>query len=412
MMSSRSEHKANSIFQQTNVIPYFVAIAMSTLGGWIARFLLGWLAWDLTHSATWVGVTSALLLAPSFLFSPFFGVMADRVNPRNGMMVTLFGQMLIGALAVGVLSIGGFTLGWLLGLSVLFGLVSSATSPLRFALVPQLVERQSMHKVIAISAIIFNSSRILGPAIAGALIAHASALVAFFLTAILFLGAVLAMSRLTRLNPVQRASAGGVLSQLYAGLQFVFSHVDIRLVLLLTLVNALLGRTVLEMLPALAGKLLDGEATTLAMLTMSAGVGSILSGLLLTRVKGGEQVMLRLLFLSLISGSLVLSCFYWASSLLWAMSIIFYLSLATTMSGTCSQAIIQLVVADEFRGRVMSLWAVFSMGAPALGSLLMGGLAETIGFVGSLIGFAIFGLVATACLTQVKHQLSQGKDAP
>ncbi|MBU3069498.1 MFS transporter [Aestuariicella sp. G3-2] len=410
-MSDPSQHSTGSIFCKPNVTPYFVAVAMSTLAGWIARFLLGWQAWDLTHSATWVGVTSALLLAPSFLFSPFFGVMADRVNPRNGMVVTLLGQTIIGGLAVGVLFTDSFSLGWLLGLSVLFGFVSSASSPLRFALVPQLIERQSIHKVIATTAIIFNSSRILGPAIAGALIAHASVLMAFLLTAILFLGAVLAMSRLTRLNPLQRASAGGVLSQLYAGLRFVFAHIDIRLVLLLTLVNALLGRTVLEMLPALTGKLLGGEATTLAMLTMSAGVGSILSGLLLARVNGGERVMLRLLFFSLITASLVLSCFYWASSVWLAVFIIFSLSLATTMSATCSQAIIQLVVEDEFRGRVMSLWAVFSMGAPALGSLLMGALAESMGFVTTLIGFAVFGLMMTLGLTQLKHQLGPREES-
>ncbi|GAB3093347.1 MFS transporter [Aestuariicella hydrocarbonica] len=406
-MSDPLPHTTGSIFRKPNVMPYFLAICMSTLAGWIARFLLGWLAWDLTHSAMWVGVTSALLLAPAFVLSPFFGVMADRINPRNGLVMTLLGQMAVGGLAVCALVTGGFSLVWLLGLAVLFGTISAANTPLRFSLVPQLVARDDLHKVIATTAVIFNTSRIVGPALGGTLIVHASVMMAFVLVSILFLGAVLSMSRLTRLRPQRRAEGSGVLTQLGEGLRFTLSHMDIRMVLMLTLVNALLGRTVLEMLPALSGKLLDGQATTLAMLTMSAGIGSILSGLLLARVKGGEHTMLRLLFFSLMSAAVVLSGFYWARSLVPVMAVIFYLSLATTMSGTCSQAILQLLVADEFRGRVMSLWAVFSMGAPALGSLLMGLVVEWVGFVPGLLGFAGMALLMTLGLWRVKRQQTQ-----
>ncbi len=398
------------IFKHRHFRRYFLASCTSTLGTWTTRFLFGWLAWDLTHSAMWVGIVSALMLLPAFLLAPFFGVMADRMNAQRGMSLTLLGQVgltVVAALATGQ---GWFSLSWLLGLALACGSVASAYTPLRLSLVPQLVPRSLLSKAIAISAVVFNVSRIIGPAFAGWLITLTTVTAAFVVSALLYASAVLLILRITELHPVKRADKGSVLGQLRSGLQFTLAHPVIRLVLMLTTINALLGRTLLEMLPALSGKLLDGSAATLAQLTASAGVGAIVSSLLMGRLRGNERKMERMMFISLISSGLVVMLLRWLRHPWLVMGIVCYLSLAVTMAGICGQALIQLVVSDDFRGRVMSLWTVFAMGVPALGSFVLGVLAERFGLVTSLMGFAIVVLVLTLMLQLQPRVASSGRE--
>ncbi len=392
------EKDPESIFQHVNFRRYFHASCTSTLGTWTTRFLFGWLAWDLTHSAMWVGIVSALMLLPAFLLAPFFGVMADRINAQTGMSLTLLGQMVLTLLAALTTWQGWFSLTWLLGLALTSGAVASAYTPLRLSLVPQLVPRSLLSKAIATSAVVFNVSRIMGPAFAGWLLIYTTVTAAFIVAALLFASAVFVILSIAKLHPVKRAEKGSVLEQLHSGLRFTLGNPVIRLVLMLTTINAMLGRTLLEMLPALSGKLLDGSAATLAQLTASAGVGAIVSSLMMGRLRGNEEKMEQMMFVSLISSALIVMLLWWITHPWLVIGIIFYLSLAATMTGICGQALIQLVVSDDFRGRVMSLWTVFAMGMPAIGSFVLGLLAEQFGFVISLTGFAVATLLVTLML--------------
>ncbi|MCB1676626.1 MAG: MFS transporter, partial [Halioglobus sp.] len=196
-----------------------------------------------------------------------------------------------------------------------------------------------------------------------------------------------------------------VLAQLAEGLRYARDHTTIRLILAVTLVNGLLGRTVIELLPALSGKLLDGAATTLALLTACAGTGSVLGGFLLTRHRSDETALLKTMLYSLLGAALVLLPLRWADGL-WAIAgITLLLGMATTMAGAGSQALAQLTVSDQYRGRVLSIWTVFTMGAPAIGSLAMGALADLFGFVPVVAGFVTLALVAAAGLRRTLGKL-------
>lgn len=392
---ARSSPFAEPLFRR-----YFVASCLSTLGTWITRFLLGWSAWELTHAALWVGITSALMLLPTFILSPVFGVVSDRVSPRNGMLATLSGQCALAALAALAMFAGVFDLAWLLGLAVAVGAISAAHHPLRLALIPRLVGRAALPGAIGVSAIVFNLSRILGPAAAGWLLAHTDAAAAFAVAAVLFACAGLALLLVRGIAAVDHAGDGALLTQLRAGLRFAREHPTIRLLLLLTLVNGLLGRAIIELLPAVSGKLLDGSATTLAVLTGAAGAGSIIGGLLLTRLRSDENALVTMVVGSLLCAALVLLPIHWAAGQWSLASVVLLLSLATTTAGTGSQALAQLAVPDEFRGRVLSLWTVVSMGAPAVGGFAMGALADALGFVPVLVGAALLALLVIALLWQ------------
>lgn len=397
--------RRESAFSQPLFLRFFPSSCLSTLGSWIVRFLLGWSAWELTQSALWVGVVAGLMLLPTFILSPVFGIVADRINPRNGLLVTVILQGLI-ALLAGVANHGGqFSLPWLLCMATLLGAASSAHTPIRLALIPRLVERHALPSAIGISAIIFNTSRIFGPAVGAWLLANYSLSVAFYAAAVLFVGTLLLLFSV-RIEPRPiRMTSLSLLQQFREGLRYVRTHPAIKLVLAYTLVNGLLGRTALELLPALSGQLLSGGAATLATLTAAAGVGSIVGGLVVSRQNSGEASLLRLVTLCLTVGACSMLTVHWLSGVTAFSVLIMALSMITTIVGTGTQALAQLLVDEDYRGRVLSLWTVLAMGSPAIGALAMGGLADLLRFPPVWSGFALLALLAVAILYRKRDWL-------
>ena len=127
---------------------YFPSAIFSTLGRWILRFLLGWSAWDLTHSATWVGIVAGLRLAPALVLSPLFGIVADRINPRNGLLLTISIHALLAGVAGAAVFAGVFELPVLVALALTLGIATSAHTPIGLELVPHLVPRESQPSAI------------------------------------------------------------------------------------------------------------------------------------------------------------------------------------------------------------------------------------------------------------------------
>lgn len=375
---------------------YFLASVCATLGVWVVRFLLGWSAWDLTESAFWVGVSSALMLLPAFVLSPVFGVIADRINSRNGLIITTALQGTIATLAAAVVALGFFSLLWLLLLSISVGAVTAAHQPVRLALMPRLVASGSLPSAIGISAMVFNSARILGPAAGGLLVAAGNLAVAFAVAAVLFACAVLwlwAIGGVEKPKIVDKKSMG---RELLDGLAYVKGHSPIRFVLLLTLINGMLGRSVVEMLPALSGKILDGDAGTLATLTAMGGAGSILGGLIVSRQHGDRNTLLPLAMVCLVVSAGAAMVVQWAQTLLLLSGVVMLISMVTTMVGTACQASTQLMVDDHLRGRVLSLWTVITMGTPAIGSFFIGLFAEWFGFGPVLLSAGLLAIVLLA----------------
>jgi MFS family permease len=388
---------------------YFSSSCLSTLGGWIVRFLLGWSAWELTHSALWVGVVAGLMLFPAMLLSPVFGIISDRINPRDGLIVTVALQAVIACAGGVAVLMDWYSLPWLLCLAALIGIVTSAHTPIRLALIPLLVPRAAFPSAVGYSAIIFNTSRILGPAAAAWLTTQTSIATAFFVAMALLIAAQPFLASVSGLPEKADNDTTSLSEQFKAGLLYTRRHRGIRLVFGYTLVNALLGRTVMELLPALSGQLLHGDASTLATLTATAGVGSILGGLMMSRQRSDERRILTLLTICLAIGAICLVPVIWVQGLPSLCAVVMCLSLVTTMVGTGSQILTQLMVADDYRGRVLSLWTVLAMGAPALGVLVMGGLADTLGFATILPGFSLISMAVVALLYRSRGRLLEAR---
>lgn len=384
---------------------YFLASAFSTFAIWITRFLLGWMAWVLTESAFWVGVVSALFLAPTFLLSLVFGVVADRVHPLRGMWITTAAQAVIGLVAT-LSSGGGFLqLPLLCVISALIGIVTAAHHPLRMALLPLLVAKQHFTGAIGLASIVFNTSRILGPALGAALLWLGSPAWAFGVASGLYVATLGALLRVPTVAPKRASATPHLWRELTAGLSVVRQSAAIRIILLLTMINGLFGRTLVEMLPAISGQLLRGDAGTLALLTSVAGSGSIVGGLIISRQRGTPAGLAHLVVLALMGSALVMLPVLWIHTLVVLAVQIFLLAMCMTIIGTGCQTTLQLLIDDAFRGRVMSLWTVISMGMPALGALMLGVLADLFGLPSVMTLFAFVTLIFTLALRARQRRL-------
>lgn len=386
---------------------YFVASCCATLAVWIVRFLIGWTAWELTRSAFWVGTTSAMLLAPTILLSPVFGVVSDRVDPRNGMLATAGANIIVCLTIVGLSAMDGLTVIALLSVALAFGCITAAHHPMRLALMPRILDKDRLPSGIGLSAIVFNTSRIIGPALGAWILGISSAAWAFGLSAVLFLSTLIFLARVPSKRPTPVTQRNSLLADLQAGFRFIGDAPLIRLILLMTLINGLVGRTVMELLPALSGELAGGTAGALATLTATAGAGSIIGGWVISRQRGNIVSISRLVFGALIIGSAVLMPVIWVDGLMVLVPIIIVSSLTMTIIGTGCQALVQLVVDDAFRGRVMSVWTVISMGGPAFGAFAMGAVADMAGFGTTFIAAAIGAMLCTFALWQYRDRFTR-----
>lgn len=385
---------------------YFIATSFATLGIWIARFLIGWSVWALTMSPFWVGATSAILLAPTFLLSPIFGVISDRIDPRGGVVTTAMLNTLICVIIAVLFFIDAINLAALLASALAFGCITAAHHPMRLALVPRILSRHLLPSGIGMTAIVFNVSRIIGPALGAGIISIANLGVAFALAALCFSATLAFLLRVPPVAPAARDRSISLMGDLMAGFRFIRQAPLVRLVLVMTLTNGLVGRSVLELLPAISGELTSGSARNLAILTGVAGAGSIIGGLIVSRQRGNLARINRLVMLGLIVSAAALLPLFSFNSLAWLIAVISLSSLAITVIGTGCQALIQMMIDDQYRGRVMSIWTVVSMGSPAIGALVIGSLSEWLGLLPTLVGLAALALTFSLSLTRHRRRFA------
>lgn len=369
-----------SAFSEPMYRQYFPASCFSTLGSWLMRFLFGWSAWELTHSAFSVGVVAGCMLIPTIILSPLFGIVSDRINPRNGLAVTLLTYGLVAALTGLASMLDILTLPWLTGLSIVLGAVMSAHTPIRLALIPRLVSRQALPSAIGYNSMTFNSSRVIGPAVGAWLVSIYSVPFALFVVTFLCFTAMFFVLSIKGVVKEEREKPASFLNELKAGFAYASSNPTIRLIFTFVLLNSFLGRTLLELLPAFSGQQLQGTAETLATLSASAGAGAIVGSLFISRQGGDEKKLFRLVAISLIMSSFCLFSIQYLSGLFQYSVLIFMVSMIGSVAGIGTQALTQLTVEEAYRGRVLSLWAMLAMGAPAIGAIVVGALTQSWGF--------------------------------
>ena len=378
---------------------------MGLLSLWMQRVTSGWLAWDLTGSASFVGLVALMQFAPAIFLSPLFGVWADRLNTKRAAIVVQSVNFLIAVAFFGVVALGWLTPIWMIILSLATGIAASASHPIRMTLSPRLVTRDLIGSVVNIVAINFNVARLAGPALGGLLIATVGVTTTLFVQAVFYLPYVFALTLLT-LRPRRETSTTPepFSTALAAGFHHVWRSQVIWRAMVTVAVLSLVARGTLEILPPLADGVFERGPEGLGVLLSATGVGALIGGVFkgfLSPQQPDEIPRLTLAFVLLGLGLVPLL----GAVSIWelALGVAAAMAFVTTLTAISMQTAIQLVLEDEMRGRVMSLWAVVAAGGSALGAGILGLLADVFGYTDTLfwtggisaVGMALyFGFVA------------------
>jgi MFS family permease len=373
---------------------YTIGNGISALGLWVQRLALGWLAWQLSHSELWVGAIAFALFGPILFLSPFFGVLVDRLEPLRTATI-INGLMGAWAALLGLLSWTGQLDIWLC-----IGATSAAYSPIRLSIIPSIVPRELLANAIAISSMIFNASRLIGPAIGGAVLVALPISAAFLINAVSYVPLIYAMTIVPR-RPIAPRAHQPFFVELKEGFVYAAANRYIRLQLALTGWGALFGRSILEVLPVYADRLYHAGASGLAGLSAAAGGGALVAAYLTSRlILDSRQLQLGSILLGMVNASALL--FLPLSSQLWlGLLCIGMVGFGSTGSAVLSQTLVQCEVQDKVRGRVSSLWGMVSIGASAFGGLMLGGLLHLLDISGATLATALVALVLPAAAWHV-----------
>lgn len=376
---------------------YISGNSISLVGTWMQRIAVGWLIWDLTGSGAWLGLVAFADLFPAMVFAPLGGAVADRRDRRRMVLVTQTAAMAQALALFGFTASGLITPVWLLILTLVHGVIIGFNQPARMALVPSLMPAEILPTALAVNAIIFNVARFLGPALAGLIIVSAGVAPAFLCNALSFLAFIISLLLIRPSGgPAVAARRRSLRLDVAEGMRYAARHPGIGPLLVLQATMALCVRPVAELLPGFAEGVFDRGAHGLAMLSSTIGLGAIAGGLWLagreardglTRIAVGGAAFVALSILG-----------FSAAPTFWiALAFAALTGASLVITGVGMQTLIQLSVDGAVRGRVLSLYGMIIRGGPAFGALLIGGLADLIGFrwplaVGAVATLAVWAI--------------------
>jgi predicted MFS family arabinose efflux permease len=353
---------------------------VSLIGLWLQRLAVGWLAWDLTKSGFWVGAVAFGDLFPVVILGPFGGVLADRIDRR----IVIFACHILVLIEAGALcaltAFGVINIGWLFAMTLFRGSVVGVHQPARLALVPALVRKEDVATAFAINSVTFNLARFVGPAIAGLVITRYGIPHAFAANAFTYLVMIIALLCLRLPKQEFTENAGkNVFGQIADGIRYAANHPAIGPLLLMLVAIAFLTRPILELLPGFAGAVFERGPGGLAILTSAAGLGAVVGGLWLA-LRGRLEGLVEITAVSLALAGLCVAAFASTANFNLGVIALTVAAFAMVVAGIATQTLLQVMVDDSMRGRVLSFWGLILRGGPAVGAIAMGGMSEFVGF--------------------------------
>ncbi len=372
-------------FKSHNYRLFFAGQGISLIGSWMTQLATVWLVYRLTNSALMLGVVGFTSQIPSFFLSPFGGVFADRFSRHRTLIGTQILAMLQ-SLTLAALALSGTIKIWhIIALSLVQGFINAFDAPARQAFVPELIEkREDLANAIAINSTMFNGARLIGPAIGGLLIARVGAAYCFLIDGISYIAVIIAL--LAMRIPKNRIPKGNAnpIQKIKEGFKYAFDFAPIRAILLLSALVSLFGIQYTVLVPIFAEEILKGGAETLGFLMAASGIGALAGGIYLASRKTvmglGKLIVLAPTILGI-----GLIAFSFSRFLPISLLTMLLVGLGTILQIASSNTVLQTIVEEDKRGRVMSLFTMSFLGMTPFGNLLGGVLAERIGAPTTLV---------------------------
>jgi predicted MFS family arabinose efflux permease len=365
-------------FGHRNYRIYASGNAVSLVGIWMQRVAVGWLAWTLAHSGTWLGVMSMAEFFPVVFLSPVAGALADRRDRVGIIRITQIAGGIEATLLAVLVYTGSITIELLFVLTLLLGVFNAFAQPSRLALIPTLVDRAALPSAFAINAIIFNSARFLGPAVAGIVIARVSVSAAFAVNAATYVVFFIAMMNLRGLPALPVAATQSLLKASAEAYAYASRHPGIGPMLLLFTVTTIGTRGFVELFPGFADSVFGRGPEGLSMLTSTVGLGAI-CGALWMLLRPAIAGLTRLVLANTLVISLAILGFTATDRFILALPCVFLAGTAMTITGIGAQTLLQATVEIHLRGRIMALYGMIFRAGPAIGAVLMGSLSGYLG---------------------------------
>ena len=364
---------------------FFIGQGISLIGTWMQQVAISWLVYSLTNSAFLLGVVAFSGLISTFLLTPFAGVLVDRLD-RHRILVITQALAMLQAFALAAVVLTGTAAVWnLILLSIALGLINAFDMPTRQSFVLDMVtNREDLGNAIALNSSLFNGARLIGPSVAGVLVATVGEGLCFLINGISFIAVIACLLAMKITPPPPRGKQEDFFRGMKDGADYAFGFPPVKYIILLLTFASLVAMPYPVLMPVFAKEVLQGGANTLGFLMAAAGVGALAGAIYLASRKNVFGLD-KIITVSACSFGVGLICFSLSRAMALSM-----LSMAVTGFGmvvqlAASNTILQTIADDDKRGRVMSFFVMSFMGLAPFGCLLFGGLANIIGAPNTLL---------------------------
>jgi MFS family permease len=388
MTSAGFSHIANALRERDFAI-YSGGNILNHVGTWMQRVTAGWLAWEMTHSATWLGLIGLADMVPILILGPMAGAMADRFDRMRTVRTTQIFIVIFAVVIFLLMWVGALSVELLFLLLFAQGICLSIDQPSRLAMIPALVgKRENLPAAFAINALTFNGARFIGPSVAGFIIINWGIVAAFAWSGVFFGTFVIALMLIRPPAQDLKPSGKNFFAEVADGVTYTTRHQGIGPLIAILLAVSILGRPLISFFPGFATDVFHRGADGLALLTAAVGLGAVFGGFYLAQrqsITGLSKIFL--LNIALIAFALIA---FASHDIFWlAVPLAGLVGWGLMINGISAQTLIQNAVDSNMRGRVLSLYGMVQRGGQSLGSLVLGVIADQAGFRWTIAGCGI-----------------------
>ncbi|MEW6209170.1 MAG: MFS transporter [Acidobacteriota bacterium] len=361
---------------------YFFCMLVSFTGTWMQSIAQSWLVYRLTESAWLLGLVGFVGQAPVFFFTPLGGVLADRHRRQMIIILTQAASMFQALLLAWLTLTDSVTVAWVVALALVLGIITAFDMPARQSFMIEMVGKEDLMNAIALNSSMINGARIIGPATAGLVVASLGEGLCFLLNAVSYVFVIAGMFAL-RVESGTEKSEGSALSHLKEGFDFIRSARPVRAVLWLVALVSLFGLPYIVLMPVFARDVLGGGPRALGVMMSAAGAGA-LAGALTLAARRSSRGLGRVVAASVALFGVMVVLFSISRNLWLSALLLVPAAFAVMLQLSASNTLLQMMVPDNLRGRMMSFYSMSLIGVTPFGSLLAGAVASRIGAPGTL----------------------------
>ena len=396
-----------SAFKHRNYRLYFCGQLVSLIGTWMTSTAQGWLVYQLTGSKAMLGIVAAAGTAPMLVFSTWGGWAADRFSKRSVLVCTQISMMILSFIMAALVWTKVIRPWEIIVLGLFGGVAMAFDMPARQSFVVEIASREDLMNAISLNSAMFNGARIVGPAVAGFLMAKVGIALCFFIDGVSFLAVLAGLLLMQLPKLVRKAAAGGALAQSLEGFRYVWHHTRVRTIFALFAIVGVFGWSYSVLMPAFAHDILHLGEQGYGLLLGASGVGALIGALVMATF-GSSVAPRKLAFGGVWLFAAMLLLFSFNRSLTIAMLCLAGAGFGMMLFFSTSNTTVQTIVPDEMRGRVMGIWSLIFGGMIPFGSLEAGVLAHYVGTPATLgVGAIVCALAAVITLFVVRRRDAQ-----